>query len=98
MLELKAAGIGLFAIGGFENFCSLHIEEAQAHGTMTHDAFEMAATTAAAVVLLVVKGDDGVAALPYSFSEGVYAVADAGANGPHANKAVELVMLGGESR
>ena len=56
--------------GGGEDLFGFHVEEAKAHGAMAHDAFDVAASAAAAEVLLLVERDDGVAALPHAGGEG----------------------------
>ena len=96
--ELGAARVGVeLAAGGGEDLFGLHIKKTQAHGAVAHDAFEMAAAAAAAVVFPLVEGDDGMAALPDAFGEGVGTIADAGAEGPNADTLVELAVFGGKS-
>ena len=63
---------------------------------MAHDAFDVAEPSAAAVVLALVEGDDGVAAFPHAGREGIAAVADADAKGPDADEVVEFSGGGGE--
>ena len=49
LYEFDAARIAF--VGVVEDFIRLHIQEAQAHGPITHDAFQMARSTTAAVTL-----------------------------------------------
>jgi hypothetical protein len=64
---------------------------------MAHDALDMAASAAAAVIFLVVERDDGVSALPDALGEGVAAVAYASAERPDADERVQLADRGGEA-
>ena len=96
-LKSRQRGRRLRAFGGFEDLFGFHVEEAQAHGAVAHDAFHVAASAAAAEALFVVERDDGVAALPDAMGERVATVADADAEGPDADHAVELAVRGGEA-
>src|ERR1700761_6478154 len=80
-----------------ENFIRFQVEEAKAHGAMTHDAFEVAASSTAAVVLLGIERDDGMAALPGAVGVGIAPEANAIADGPDADEPVELTARGGEA-
>src|SRR5580658_5581011 len=69
--------------------------EAQAHGAVTHDAFKMADTAAAAEFLFWIERDHCVATLPDALDIRPAAVTDAVADGPDAGKLVELAARGG---
>ena len=97
LLEFEAALVAALTGGGvdpgmLEDLFGLHVEEAQAHGAMAHDAFDVAAASAAAEAFFFVERDDGVAALPDALCEGVAAVADADAESPDADHGVELAV------
>src|SRR5580658_7284653 len=78
--ELLAAAVALARVG--EDLVGLEVEEAQAHGAMSHDAFEVPLAAAAAVVLLGIESDDGVSPLPWALGVREAAEADAVADGP----------------
>ena len=95
------AACGVFRLAalacGGEDLFGLHVEEAEAHGAVAHDALDMSASAAAAEFFLIVERDGGVTALEDSFGEGVAAVADAYAEGPDADEVVELAGGCGEA-
>ena len=63
LLELHAAWIAP-VLGGLEDLFRLHVQKAQPHRAVAHDAFQVSAPSAAAVVLFVVERDHHVATLP----------------------------------
>ena len=64
---------------------------------MAHDAFQVAAPSAAAVILFRVEGNNRVAAFPRTFRVGIPSKADTIADRPDADEAVELTARCRES-
>src|SRR5438552_4170574 len=83
---------------GLEDLVWFHIEKSQAHGSMTHDAFQVATSTATAEFFVRIERDYGVAALPNPFRVRVSSEADSVAKRPNANEPVELTARRGKSR
>src|ERR1700722_14768330 len=86
--ELAAALVALLRMG--KHFFRLEDEEAQAHGAVAHDAFEMADAAATAELLLGIEADGDMAAFPDAIDIGPAAIPDAVAKGPDAGQFVEL--------
>src|ERR1700744_5458505 len=93
--EFHAPLITLFR--GGEDLVRFHVEEAQTHGAMPHDAFEVTASPASAIVLLGVERDDGMSAFPWAVRVRIASEAYTVADGPYADKAVELAARGGQT-
>src|SRR5207244_2054007 len=70
---------------GLENLVRFHIEKPQAHGAMTHDAFQMATSAATAELFVRIERDYGVPAFPNAFRARVPPEADSVAERPNAN-------------
>src|SRR5579863_10119713 len=85
-------------MGVFENLFRLQIEKTEAHGAVTHDAFQMPAASAAAVFFARIERHYYVSAFPDAFVPGIDAEADAVAEGPDADKPVQLAARGSEAR
>src|ERR1700742_2900338 len=88
--EVHAAGVTL--LRGCEDFFRLHIEEAQAHGPVAHDAFEVASAAATAVSFFGVECDHHVAAFPYAFGIREASKANAIAQRPDPDEAIEAPL------
>src|SRR5690242_14971663 len=86
--EIYAALLALF--GMVEDFLRLKIHEAEAHGAMAHDSFEMSLPSATAELLFAVQADNGVPALPNAIHERIAAKADAIAQSPDTYEPVEV--------
>src|SRR6202012_3693417 len=87
--KVGAALVAVFCVG--ENLVRLHIHEAEAHGAMADDAFEVSDATATAESFLGVERDDGVPAFEGAIRIGIAAEADAVAERPYADGLVEQV-------
>ena len=94
--EFAALVIAFF--GMREDLFRFAIEEAQAHGAIAHDAFQVADSSAAAKAFLGIERDRDMAALPNAFDIGPAPIADAVADGPYAGQLVQLAVFGGDSR
>src|SRR5579862_2676071 len=77
--------------GVLENLVGFQVEETQTHSAMAHDALEMADTAATAILLGGVQRNHGVAAFPNPVAGGIDTEADAVAERPDSNQAVELI-------
>src|SRR5438105_15893573 len=81
-----------------ENLVRFHVEKAQSHGAMAHDAFQMAPSAAAAILLVRVEGNHGMAALPHAFDLRIQAEADSVAQRPYPDQPVEVPPTRRQSR
>ncbi len=79
-----------------EHLVRLHIQEAQPHGAVAHDALQMAHAAAAAIALARIQRHHHVAAFPNSFAPRINAKADAVAERPDANEAVQISVRCGQ--
>jgi len=80
----------------FKDLLGLHVQEAEAHGAMPHDAFHVSAAAAAAVAFVIVQRNHSVAALPHTFRERIASVSDADAERP--DLLIDLATLTGAAR
>src|SRR5207247_2470988 len=87
--EIEAALIA--QRGVIEDFVRLHVEKAEAHGAVSHDAFEVPHSTATAEFLGRIERHHLVAALPNTVARRIDAESDAVPQGPNANQPVELI-------
>ena len=93
--ELHTALVALLRI--LEHFVRLHVQEAQAHGALAHDAFQMAHAAAAAIAFARIERHHHVAAFPDAFAPRINSKADAVAERPDANEAVQISVRGGQA-
>src|SRR5205085_12606765 len=73
-----------------EDLFGFEVEKAPAHRAMAHHAFEMARAAAVAKALFRIERDDRVPALPDALRLRVAPEADAAADRPDANNAIEM--------
>ncbi len=95
--EFGAARILARSRGG-EDFLRFHIEEAEPHRAMAHDAFEVPQATAAAEFFVRIESHDDVAAFPDAVCCRIASEADSVPESPHPNQIVELAVRGRDSR
>jgi hypothetical protein len=62
--KIHATGVPLLGCG--KNLLRLHVEEAEAHRAVTHDAFQVSSSPAAAVGLFGIERDYRVTAFPHA--------------------------------
>ena len=90
-------GAGLVVPRREEHFFRLQIEKAEANGAVAHDAFQVSHAAAAAIALLGVERNHGVATLPNAFAARVPAEADAIAQVPDAHQFFHRAARGGDA-
>ena len=93
--KLAAALVALLCVG--EDFFRFEVEEAHAHGSITHDAFKVANAAAAAEFFFWIEGYGDVAAFPHAVDIGPAAVANAVADGPDTGEFFKAAMGGGDT-
>src|ERR1035437_7656385 len=95
LLEVATSRIASFR--RFKHFFRLHIQKAQTHRPMPHDALQMASPPAPAEVLLVVQRDYGVATFPNALRPRIAPIPDADSKRPNAHHGIQLPMQRGDA-
>src|SRR5260370_41244401 len=78
-----------------KNLLRFQIQKTQPHRAKSQDAFQMPASSTAAVVLVFIERHHGVPAFPNAVNGGRAPEADAVAEGPHADRGVSPPLRGG---
>src|ERR1700677_5031607 len=87
--KIHATGVAFLGCGKY--FIRLHVEETEAHRAVTHDAFEVSSSPAAAVGLFGVERHDRVPTLPHARDVWITAESDAVADRPDAHQARSIL-------
>src|ERR1700742_2750623 len=82
-------------LGSGKNLLRLHVEEAETHGPIPHDPFQVSSSPATAVRFLGIEGYNHVATLPHTFAVRIASESDAVANGPNAYQPVRAALGNG---
>src|ERR1700722_5069776 len=86
--ELDATLVALPRI--LKNLVGLHVQEAQPHGPLAHDALQMADAAAAAISFAGIERHHYVTAFPNSVAARIDSKSDAIAERPDADKAIQI--------
>src|SRR5260370_26645698 len=90
-------GTRIALAGRSEDFLGFHIEEAQPHGPVPHDAFQVSRAAAGTEALLGIQRYYGVAELPDAIAAGISPEADPVAQVPDSDHLLAHAAHGSES-